>query len=425
MYGRSIRSAVAALMSVLAVASPVGATAGAPRSPVPLPFGGFTSPDVEWIKNVPIHGEATYPHVSYLIDDYLYIDGLQQFTTVDVSNPIEPRVVSQIQRPGPGPWPSDVGYYHDIGRGVTNGKVVVIPAGHRDYFTTPEPRALHVYDISDKANPKQIAELVVDETLQGLFCVLKCKWLYDRTGAIIDLRDPERPRLTDSNWKGAITLNNEPIRQNYHAQEMVEVAPGRILTGSVPMLLLDARKDPQHPRVLARSDGTPLSFGDVAWPRFGDSDIVLSSDPSTNFPMCDDPRATQGTFLDQGFVTWDASRWKTLGMMTPMYRYAPRNGSYVDGDPPTSLDWWGGACTINRFEVHPRFGSNGGLVAAGAFVHGLKLLRVGANGKIKVAGWFLPYAHAMTGIAFFISDRIVYAIDYHRGIDILRYTGRI
>lgn len=424
---RSLRSrSVAAILAGATAFAALPATAGnaARRVTPPLPVGGFTSPNIEWLDNVSIPGELTYTHVSYKIGNYLYYDGLQRFSILDLSRPTKPQLVSQIERPGPGPWPSDVGYYHDFGRSVTNGEILIIPGGHRDYFTAV-PRALYIFDITDKANPKKIGEMVVDETLQGLFCVLDCTWLYDRTGHVIDLRDPTKPKLTYANWQDGLSINNWPLSGGgTEAAEIFEAAPGILLTGSVPMHLLDARKNPRRPRVLAKSDGTPLSFGDVAWPRFGERNIVLSSDPNTHFPICDRFGVTEGTALDHGFATWDASRWKKLGIITPIDDYKPVNGTYIDGDPPTSADHLGGACAINRFHVHPSF-DGGGLVAAGAFSHGFKLLRIGGRGQINVAGWFLPYGHAITGDAVFASNRVVYAIDFYRGIDILRYEGKL
>lgn len=417
----------AAALAALSVFSALPARAVvAPRTPPqPLPFGGFSSPNLEWIRNVPIDGEVDYTVVTFRIGDFLYYDSVERFSIIDISKPLEPKLVSQIERPGPGPWPESVGYRTEIGRSATNGKIAIIPGGHRDYFTTDDPRALYVFDISDKANPKKLSELIVDETPWGMFCILDCKWVYDRSGQVFDLRDPRRPRRTRANWRQGLESNNYVISGGPTAvSELREVAPGIVLTGSIPMYLLDARENPLHPRLLARSDGTPLSWGDVAWPDFGEGQIVLSSDPISNLPFCDGSGATRGADLEGGFTTWDASRWRTLATMTPLHRYKPKNGVYADGDPPISADPWQAGCTVGRFDVHSRFQANG-LVAAAAMSHGLKLLRVDDRGKIDVAAWFLPYGYGFTGTALFVGDRIVYAIDYSRGIDVLRYKGKV
>ena len=50
-----------------------------------------------------------------------------------------------------------------------------------------------------------------------------------------------------------------------------------------------------------------------------------------------------------------------------------------------------------------------------------------SDGKIKEAGWFIPFAGS-TSAAYWVptdkEDKIVYAVDYTRGIDILRWTGK-
>ena len=67
---------------------------------------------------------------------------------------------------------------------------------------------------------------------------------------------------------------------------------------------------------------------------------------------------------------------------------------------------------------------NGGIIAAGFYDHGTRFLRVSDKGKVSEEGYFLPY-RGDTSAAYWLTDEIVYSIDYERGIDILRYTGEL
>lgn len=89
----------------------------------------------------------------------------------------------------------------------------------------------------------------------------------------------------------------------------------------------------------------------------------------------------------------------------------------IAGQPTTTLN----GCSSHWFDLHPNLG-DGGLAAGAAFEHGTRLLRVSDRGKIKEIGWFVPWA-GNTSAAYWISDRIIYAVDYNRGIDILEYKG--
>jgi hypothetical protein len=61
-------------------------------------------------------------------------------------------------------------------------------------------------------------------------------------------------------------------------------------------------------------------------------------------------------------------------------------------------------------------------MALGYYEHGTHFLRVAENGQIRRVGYFLPNAGS-TSAAYWITRNIVYAVDYTRGIDILRYKG--
>jgi hypothetical protein len=50
-------------------------------------------------------------------------------------------------------------------------------------------------------------------------------------------------------------------------------------------------------------------------------------------------------------------------------------------------------------------------------------LKVSGRGQIRRVGYFLPHAGS-TSAAYWLGRKVVYAVDYTRGINILRYTGK-
>ena len=44
------------------------------------------------------------------------------------------------------------------------------------------------------------------------------------------------------------------------------------------------------------------------------------------------------------------------------------------------------------------------------------------DGSLTETGWFMPWG-GETSAAYWVTDDLVYAIDFNRGIDILRVTG--
>jgi len=193
------------------------------------------------------------------------------------------------------------------------------------------------------------------------------------------------------------------------AHDVTEVAPGMVLVASEPMVYLDARKDPVHPKVLAMSDGSPNSFHNVIWPRGAKDQLIMSTSEAIK------PRCTRPTAM---FKTWDASRWKKTKTFTPLDEYLPENGTFTDGDPTVSATWYG--CSAHWFEPHESF-NNGGLVAGAFYSHGVRFLDIASDGKIKEVGYFTPHGGA-TSAAYWITDEIVYSVDLNRGIDILRFS---
>ncbi|MCA1675417.1 MAG: hypothetical protein LC799_25610, partial [Actinobacteria bacterium] len=377
--------------ALLALLMPVATATGGPSE------GGFSSDNVKWIRHVPTAiGTAEGGRV---FENYFYVTTNQQGLLIfDLKNPEDPELVGRLVLP----------HQFENEDVSTNGEILLLSQlGDATYSGESVPvSSLYVVDVEDKTNPTVIATVpgAGDHTYD---CILDCRWAYSPAGYVVDLRDPTRPKLMEDKWIEATELGN-----GVPAHDLTEVAPGLVLTASGPMVYLDARKDPVHPKVLAMSDGSRNSYHNVIWPRGGKDKLIMSASEAIK-PRC--------TTSDAMFKTWDASRWKKTKTFLPLDEYIPENGTFTDGSPTVGATWYG--CSAHWFEPHSSF-HNGGLVAGAFYSHGVRFLDIAPDGKIKEVGYFTPHGGA-SAAAYWVTDEIVYSVDLNRGIDILKYTGKL
>ena len=373
-------------LALLPLSSLSGATAG--------PTDGFASEDVEYMKFIPFEvGTATGAKV---VGNYFYVTSWKDFSIYDVSDPLNPELLAKkafVEDTAD----QGTGFRFENEDVATNGRILVfsqqLPVAH-----------VFVYDIEDKTNPVLIGHLTSGGA-HTAECVLDCKWLYASNGNIFDLRDPSNPKQVDGKWSDGMPVQG--------AHDVNEVGPGMVLTSSRPIMLLDARKDPTKPKLVAVGDSDKVTGGihSNAWPRKGTDDFVMFSSETNATGRCGE---TNGNFM-----TWDASKHKQTGTFTLIDRYVLQSGTYQDGSPAVN----GLGCSAHWFQENPTF-HNGGLVAMGSYEHGTRFVRISSKGKISEEGYFLPHAGS-TSAAYWLNKRIVYAVDYTRGLDILKWNGKL
>ena len=365
-------------------------TASAGPSP-----GGYSSDNIEWVTHVPFNG-PTATGANFIKDgkdQYMVVTGWHNFVIYNIHDPEAPQQLAI----------EPFGFKFENEDVATNGEIMLFSE------TLPQSN-LHVYDIEDKTNPVLLATVpgAGDHTTE---CILDCKFAYGSEGTITDLRNPAKPKLLKEKWS-----DGQPPMGSTH--DVTEVAPGIVLTSTDPMLLLDARKDPVHPKFLAqtskegyKSNGLP--FHSNLWPRnMKDRFVIAGGETCCGAEQCSEDQAAS-------FSTWDTSQWKKTGELTVIDQWWAYQGTITDGGGVASAPF---GCSPHWFTTHPDW-KNGGLVAVGWYNSGTRLLDVDSKGKIKEAGYFLPAAGGTSG-AYFVNDEIIYAVDYQRGIDVLRYTGK-
>jgi hypothetical protein len=144
------------------------------------------------------------------------------------------------------------------------------------------------------------------------------------------------------------------------------------------------------------------------WPMNATDKFVLAGGETGG--DCD--RTTAGAFM-----TWTHHTNPTTNVttMTMVDEYRLGTGIPTEGNSPYDQ------FCAHWFDTHPTY-AHGGLLAMGWYEHGTRFLNVDHDtGKISEKGWFLPLGGS-TSAAYWITDEIVYAVDYQRGIDILRFT---
>lgn len=357
------------------------------------PTDGFNSEDVEYVAYVPFEaGTATGARV---IGDYLYVTSWKDFTIYDVSDAENPELLSKTAF-AEDTADGGTGFRFENEDVATNGKILVfsqqLPVAH-----------VFVYDIEDKTNPQLIGHLT-EGGAHTAECILKCKWLYGSNGNIIDLRDPTAPVLMEEKWGEGLPSTG--------SHDVNEVAPGLVLTSSRPIMVLDVRK-PLKPELLAVGDDEAIT-GTVhsnQWPRQAKDNIALFSSERNATGRCGN---TNGAFM-----TWSAKNFRKTHSLKMLDIYHLQSGTYNDGSPAVN----GLGCSAHWFQEHPTF-HNGGLVAMGSYEHGTRFVDISSKGKITEVGWFVPHAGS-TSAAYWVTDELVYSVDYSRGIDILRWTGDV
>lgn len=190
------RSALAIAASAAASVLLLATTAPTSAGPLPgLPRGGFTSSNVEWIKNVRTHA---VPEVGKLHDGYFYVaTNGYGLTIFDVSNPLDPVEVGHLLAP-------HLMENEDV---ATNGEIALISTGSiTKYGANTDAGVLRVIDVSDKTAPVETASLpgAGDHTYD---CILDCTWAYGGLGTIVDLRDPINQVKLERRWSDELTVS--------------------------------------------------------------------------------------------------------------------------------------------------------------------------------------------------------------------------
>jgi hypothetical protein len=361
------------------------------------------SDNVELVGRVKTVGDGVGAKI---VGDILYVTSSAGLNLFDIKEPDNPQLL--------GVFNADVHWENE--EVPTNGKILGISAeiGCRD-VTAMSANCINLYDVSDPANIRFIKS-VADAGEHTSACIFDCAYFLGDGGTVTDARDPENAEVIgqwDDDLEGVIEGGCHHVR---------EVAPGIVLGSCRPVVLLSFRPEdgatPVKPKVLATGDsGRNTLIHSSRWPREGRDRWMLVGEETNAHPECDDTAAA--------FMTFDATRvldpfggWNVGSAFTKTDEIRPENGSYADGKTPYN----GLGCSVHWFMEHPKF-RNGGIVAVAEYEAGTRFYQVAADGKLTEQGYFLPLHGSTSAPHWHPKGEYLYAIDYTRGIDILRWTG--
>lgn len=349
------------------------------------PGPGYFSKNAEFIANIPVNTDAAGGR---LVGKYFYVNSSQDLEIYDVSDPTNPQRVGILPLPETVQFPQE-----DVD---TNGKILVVGGGATGAVAGG---TLYVIDVEDKTNPQIIGQLA-NGAQHTLSCILGCKYVYGSSGEVVDLHDPTNPKVIGDWAKGT------PAK-SFH--DVTEVRPGIVVTSTQPILMLDARQDPAHPKILAVGSNSDQRFIHAnLWPERGTDKFLLVGGE------------TEGNCSDDGsgaFMTWDATHWRKTHSFTMIDEFREGNGLPTDGQSPDNT------YCAHWFQPHQTY-DNGGLVAMAWYEHGTRFFDVSSTGHIKEVGYYLPFGTTEASSPYWITKRILYVVDYNRGIDIIKYTGK-
>lgn len=341
----------------------------------------------------------------------------------------------------------------------TNGEIVLVDG------VSADGEGLHVVSIADPTAPTVLS--VVGQASHTWTCVTDvesgngCGWAYGRgpsstdpNGQIIDLSDPGNPVVHDTGWKGVIGDSN-------YTHDLTEIRPGLVMSAGSKPVLMDTT-DPANPIELVRVDQddhmpvaqirtfSSLGYHSVEWAQGGeDAFLIMGTEiaPSDAGSDCDGQ--------DSVIETWDTSDVRaaladyeqlvTDGMTRPAAAGAVfgndrdavnfhildqyktfGQGTFLDGKAA------GNVLYCAHWMEPERDFTDGGRLVVGYYNRGARFVEVapvGArdedgndiSGQMTEIGWFVG-ADAYTGSAQWITDEVVYVMDYARGMDVIRIT---
>jgi len=403
---RAVVAALAAAAAFLPVAAPAQAGIGPDY---------VSSDNIELVERIKTVGDGVG---ATIVGDYMYVTSTKSLSVFDIKtdpeHPIEVGLSTmQVE------WENE--------EVPTNGKILAIsstancPDPTKANVTegvvgTNSTGCLTLYDVSDPSTVKRLTS-VAGAGQHTSACIYECTWFYGSTGAITDARDPANAKLA-GDWRTA--FGEEFFKNSCH--HMREIQPGIVLASCQPTVLLSLRAEdggsPLKPVVIGTGVNEDARFiHSSRWPRKGRDKFMISGGETNASPQCDD---TVGAFM-----VWDASTirdngagFQKGGSFKLLDEVRPSNGQYVDGHSPVN----GLGCTVHWFTEHPQF-RDGGAVALAEYENGTRLLQITPAGKIVEQGFFLPLGGSTSAPHFHPNGKVIYAIDYGRGIDVLRYTG--
>lgn len=351
-----------------------------------------------------------------LVGTVLHVSTAAGLITYDVSRPEAPRELGRL------PLPTYQNEDLDVGGGLALlSEDVPVRAGN-----SPAGGQLLVVSVADPARPQLLAEVPLpDGAGHTATCLLACRWAYASSGATliaVDLQVPAKPVVhrvplpaasgdvhdVEQDDRGVVWLSGRG------GVTALAVAPVRTLGAAVARRT--AAATPTAPVELTSSGAAGstalnrvgLAHGslrpmDVDWSGpLGKGDVLLVGEESTADACVDGGR----------LHSVDARGASTGRTLTVLDSVAP-----VDRKA-TTAPGLGAGCSAHWFST------SGPLVAAAWFGAGVRVFDASDPRRLRQVASYVPTEPRTWATVWVPGTRIVYALDLHRGIDVLRVDAR-
>ena len=319
----------------------------------------------------------------------------------------------------------------------TDGRILLV-----DGSTMPSTGSkLHVIDVSDPEAGLSVLS-TVEVTDHTWTCVtgtvdgeqVGCAYAYGRTGHIVDLTDPSAPALLDYTWREAVDYgarSNSP-----YTHDLTEIRPGLVMSAGSTAILMDTT-DPTAPFELTRIEQpdrfSSLGYHSVEWADGGRAPHLVMGTEIAPVPANGLPSAAENTGgsncrgENSVIETWDARAViaeldaREAGETGPLEATFTRidtfdaagRGIFLEGGAPAHVLY-----CAHWMDLHRGYDVDGGLMAVSYYDRGTRFVDVSAGGGMREIGW-ITALESYSGSARWISDDVVYVMDYRRGMEVV------
>lgn len=385
--------------------------------------------NVQLMKRIPLTADGVGARV---VGHWLYVTSTKDLQIFDITDPGNPQRVGGVT--------ADIEFENE--QVPTDGRILGIsgqtstvttqqgacqPDVDASADTTYKANCLAIFDVRNKQKPVQVAAVggSGDHTSTCIHVgTNSCAFMYGSRGSITDLRQVlasgHKARRLTTNWQAQIAKQGYPKPVSCHNQ--TELRPGILLTACEPISLISVRPEDggsvTNPKVLGTAsfhgapDDKDRFVHGVEWAQRGTDHLMLAGGETNFTGKCEPDAGAFSTFVNTGTPMHPNFRWAD--------QYRPHSGTYTDGNPPDGVYSFG--CSVHWFQPNPTFKDHG-LVALASYENGTRFLQITRTGQIKEVGWFEPLGGSTSSPDWAPDNRTVYAVDYHRGLDVLRWKG--
>jgi hypothetical protein len=405
-----VRRSLIALSAAAALLLATGVAVAAPPVPVPpvVPTGGtaIQSANLTHVGTIPVEGMGVSMRVQVVDGKRLaYVSGGGGLSIYNANDPARPLLLGHLPLYN---WENeDIAVSRD-------GRTAIITEFTGSFY-------LHVVDVSDPALPHIVGSLVPGGAHTVACANYHCTHLFGSEGQTYDITDRENPKEL-------------PKEQSWGAQMGIRTGhavhgddAGIFISDTSPLTVFKLDPDPLHLKKLTTGTVTKKTQyqhnnirtrasryqarakGESLGGPLRDGELLLG-EGETNFE-------TECSSGSGAFSTWSMAGFERGVPMQQLDVLRPVTGDFSNGDPAITEM----GCSGHWFtQKDAKDGSV--LVAAAWYEHGTRFLKVDPRtGKIRQVGYFQPVRGAASQAYWIQGTDYVWTIDYHSGIDILKF----